>query len=149
VHDRRAEAAHDPRAQPGIRRVFQVVEFSTSAKPPRRRSEDRRVDQEADAMQANQQDDDDALEQLLRQRGDIPGEAREVDRECIERERVDDEARARRHHAAADDGDDGAERHQLVAVQIEQRREEAEHRQRGHQRGQQELHRHGGAAALT
>ena len=67
VHDRRAEAAHDPDAQARLRRLVQVVEVLDQREARADgEAEDRRVDEEADAVHADQGDDDQRLEEFLR-----------------------------------------------------------------------------------
>ena len=50
-------------------------------------AEDRRIDQEADAMRADQRDDDEALQQLLDDRRDVARVAGEIDAEQAEQRR--------------------------------------------------------------
>ena len=88
-------------------------------------------------------DDDQALEQLLDYRPDIARIAGELDAEQAEQPGIEEEADAGDDGAARDDRDDGPQLDQLVAVEVQQRCEEAEHRQQGHQRWHDELGRHG------
>ena len=84
---------------------------------------------------------------LLDDRRDVAGEVGQVEAEERERPGVHQVARARHHGAARDDRDDGVELHELVAVEIEQRGEEASHRQQADQRGQHDIERHDRARA--
>ncbi len=74
------------------------------AKPvPTAKPENRRVDEEADAMRANQHDDDERLAEFLDHRADVAAVAGEIDAgdaQCVRVHEIagdgHDEARARR-----------------------------------------------------
>ena len=86
VHDRRAEAAHDPGADAGVLDDLQEVDVLDERESGADgEAEDRRVDEEADAMRADQRDDDEPLQELLDDRRDVAREAREVDAQQAER----------------------------------------------------------------
>ena len=93
-------------------------------------------------MQTDQDDDDQALEQLFDHGPDVTRIAGELDAEQAEQPGVEEESDAGDRSAAGDDRDDGSQPDQLVAVEVEQRREKAEHRQQGDERGPDELDRH-------
>ena len=77
MHDRRAEAAHDPRPDAGVRDEPQVVEVLDQREAGAHcEAEDRGVDEEADAMRANQRDDDEPFQNLLDDRRDVAREVR-------------------------------------------------------------------------
>ncbi len=82
MHDRSAEAAHDPCPHAGIGHLLQIVEVLDDREArPDGKAEDRRIDQESDAMQADQGDDDQALQQLLGDGPDVARVAGELDAE--------------------------------------------------------------------
>ena len=71
VHDRRAEAAHDPGADAGIGNQLLVVDVLDNREAGADgEAEDRRVDEEADPMRADQRNDDEPLAELLDDRTD-------------------------------------------------------------------------------
>ena len=85
VHDRRAEAAHDPRADARVLHDLQEVDVLDQRESRADgEAEDRRVDEKSDAMGANQSDDDEALQELLDDRRDVARVAREVDVQKVE-----------------------------------------------------------------
>ena len=143
MHDRGAEAADDPRSHAGIGDEPQEVEILHDRESRADgEAEDRRIHQEPDPVRANQHDDHQALQQFLGERRDVAREMRDVDPDHVEHERVHAVADAGNHYAARDDGDNRAQAHQLVAVEIEQRPEEDEHRQQDHQRMGQDVKQH-------
>ena len=111
VHDRGAEAAHDPRPHAGVGNLLQVEEVLDDREAGAdREAEDRRIDEEADAMRADQDDDDQALQQLLDDGPDVARVAGELDAEQAEQPAVERSSRRRRpHDAARDDRDDRAQ----------------------------------------
>jgi hypothetical protein len=90
-------------------------------------AEDRRVDEEADAMGVDQRDDDERLHEFLDDGRDVAGVLKEVDLDETEDRGIEKIAHAGGDGAADDDRDDPAELHQLVAVEIKQRGEKAHH----------------------
>ena len=128
VHDRGAEAAHDPGAEAGIGDEDLIPDvFHDGEARPHRESENCGVDQEADPVDPDERKDDESLDELLDYG---PREAR-IDRHVepgdAEEPAVQGIADRRRSEAACDHRDDGAQRHELVAVEIDERREKAEH----------------------
>ena len=85
-------------------------------------AEDRRVDEEADAVHADQRDDDQAFQQLLDDRRDVARVGAQLDAQQAQRPGIHEVARAGHGGAAGDDRDHRAQLHELVAVEIEQRR---------------------------
>ena len=123
----RAEAAHDPGADARV--LYDLEEVDVLDERESRahgEAEDRGIDEEADAVRADQRDDDETLQELLDDRRDV---AREGGRSRCRAESsvagVHEIAAPRDRRAARDDRDDGGELHELVAVEVEQRREEA------------------------
>ena len=69
VHDRRAEAAHDPRPDAGVGNLVQIEEVLDHREAGADgEAEDRGVDEETDAMRADQHHDDHALQRTPRRR---------------------------------------------------------------------------------
>ncbi len=130
VHHGGAEAAHDPRPGARIRREVQVQEVLDHRESRAdREPEDRGIDQESDPVCTHQQRDDQCLEELLDDGGSVAREGRELDRAGAKELAIDEIGRPGRQRARADHQHDGAQLHELVAVQEQQGGQEAEHRQ--------------------
>jgi hypothetical protein len=69
VHDRGAEAAHDPDSHAGIRARMEIVEILDEREPgPHGEACDRRIHEETDPVRPDEREDDEPLEQLLEDR---------------------------------------------------------------------------------
>ena len=107
--------------------VLIVEVFDDREARSRGEAQDRGVDQEADAMGANEHHDDQRFRELLNHRRDVARVRLAVERRHAQEPGVDAVADRRRNHAAPDDRDHEPERNELVAVEVEQRREKAQH----------------------
>ena len=145
MHDRGAEAAHEPRSERRVRRNPEVEEVLHQREArARREAEDRGVDEESDAVHANQSDDDERLQRLLDDRSRIARVSLKTDRQAREQESVQEIRGERARHAAADDREHHAQPHELVAVEDDERAEKDGDGGESEQRGTYEA---GGHAA--
>ena len=90
VHERRAEPAHDPGPDAGVRDRMQEIQVLDDREARAdREAADRGVDREADAMRANQHDNHRRFQKLLDDRSDIARERHGVDAKHRPHDRVD------------------------------------------------------------
>ncbi len=72
MHDRGAEAAYEPRSESRVRNQPQEVKVLDHREPGAdSEAEDRRIDEEPDAMGVDESDDDERLRQLFGDRRDV------------------------------------------------------------------------------
>ena len=129
MHDRGAEPAHDPRPEAGVGDQMLIPDVLDDGEArPHRKAENRRVDQEADPMGADQHDDDEPLGELLDGGTRIAAVALDIESRDAQQKAVHAVAERRGREPAGGDRDDRSHRHELVAVEIEQRGEETENR---------------------
>ena len=138
VHDGRAEAAHEPGAKARVRRHRQVVEVLDQREAGAdRQTEDRGVDEEADAVRADERDDHQRLQAFFDQRRAVARVEMEI--EALEERAVDEIGDAGDRHAAEHRHHHPAQAHQLVAVEKHERPKEAKHRRKAEKRAH-EIH---------
>jgi hypothetical protein len=129
VHHRRAEPAHEPRARAIFRQAHEVDDVLDDREAgPDGKARDDRVELEADAVQSEQPDDDEALDRLLDPRRDEAAVIGKADRQRIEQAAAD---------RIGSDGGDAPEReqqqnlaqtHQLERVEPDEDRQQDENR---------------------
>ena len=136
MHDGRAEASHEPKAERRVGEGVPVVEVLDDREPRSDREPvNGRIHQESDSVGAYEPNEDQRLGRLLDDRGDVTGVR------CIRQRKACfegcvDEPAGRCERAARDQG----ARHetapdQFVAVEIDQRQEEQEDRQQSDRYG--------------
>ena len=113
-----------------------------SATALRRAAEDCGVDQKPDPVVAQQSDDDKSFERLLEGGCDISRIGHELDAGKIEPEQADRVAECRSTAAKHDNRQYEPDRHELVAVQVDQCRKEAAYGQQPEQQVNQQVRRH-------
>ena len=126
VHHGRAETAYDPRAHLQVRQDRQVVQVLEDREAGAYgKSEYGRIDEEADAVVAHQHPDDERFERFLDKRREIARVGREIHVEPLQPDHIQRVTRHTRHTAEYDRAEDPFHRHELVAVQVDQCRQEA------------------------
>ncbi len=142
MQDRRAESPNEPEEDArGVERLQVVGVLDERETGADRESVNRGVDGEPDAVAANQVDDEQALDRLLRRRREVARERRVTDVERVDQPPVYEQAGDGGRAAGQDRADDDAQRHELVAVQHHEHGEEDENRHEADRNAKQLAHR--------
>jgi hypothetical protein len=126
VHDRCAEAPHDPRAEFQVGQYAQVVnvlEYREAGADGE--AIDRRVHEEPDTVIPDQDPDDQCLECFLDERCDIACVDPEIDAGPVQPDEADRVTRNSRDAAEYDNADDPLQGYELVAVEVDEGSQEA------------------------